>query len=473
MSDGPRCSVGLELRDYQVDIIEQARALMRQGKKTILIQSPTGSGKTVLTGFMMREAARRSKPAWFGVHRIELVEQSVRTLEDVGLVPEVVAAGYRSKSSNVLAKVVSIPTLSRRGFSEPPELMIWDECHHIVAGTWLKLFRAMPDTFHIGCTATPERLDGTGLVACFGDMIKGPSVSKLMADGYLSKYRLFSAGQFSTDNIHVKMGDYDRSELRVALEKPAIVGNAVDEYERRANGLRSLVFCVSVEASKAVADEFHSRGHRAVHLDGDSSPEFRKATMDEFRSAPHPMIICNCELFGEGLDVPGIECVQLLRPTMSLAMYLQQVGRSLRPGKEQAIILDHVQNYERHGLPDDEREWSLDSKPRRKREKGKVLIKTCPECMGVQRAGRRTCAYCGAEFPVKSREIDTVDGELEEVKRGLQLSVKSEIRNARTYEDFLAIAFRCGYKPGWAWYRWKERKKRQYDRSGFDAASAD
>lgn len=444
----------MNLRLYQHALLDRCRSLIRAGAKTILLQSSTGSGKTVIASFMLAEAAKRGIPAWFVVHRQELVSQSVETLQNAAEIEVGVAAANHRLQPDELVQVCMVQSLgSRLSRMRRPKLIIWDECHHCSSKTYSDLFAYYPDAVHVGLTATPQRLDGTGLGKWFGALIEGPTPQELIAQGYLSKYRMFGAAAPDMTGIHIQAGDYNQKELAAKMEGTPVTGNCLTEYQKHAAGLRALIFIWSVEASKQLVGRFRDAGIEARHLDGKTHEIERKAIIKAFRSGT-VKVISNVNLVGEGFDVPGIEAVFLLRPTQSLAMYLQQVGRGMRPaeGKDAALIFDHAGNRIRHGLPDDDRAWTLEGSKDvvRPGERGSP-IRQCPSCYSVQSAARTVCRNCGLVFPVKAVEIQVAEGELQEVDiQRTRVVSKMEHGQAQTYEELRRIERARGYRRGWA-----------------------
>jgi len=449
--------MSVQLRQYQVDIISQARELMRQGVRSVLIQSPTGSGKTLLTAKMIGTAREKGLSAWFTVHRRELIRQSILAFDKVGIPHGVVSAGWITDLRHSI-QIASVQTLMRRhNRMRAPKLIVVDECHHIAARSWAKLFAEYPNAFLIGLTATPERLDGTGLDKWFKAMVKGPSVSWLIENGFLSQYRLYAPSSISTEGIHTRMGDFVQSELCTVVDKPLITGDAIKHYRRHADGKRAVCFCVSVMHSKHVVEQFNAAGIPAAHVDGESPPEVRDDAIKKFAEGKIK-ILSNVELFGEGFDLPSIEAAILLRPTQSLGLYLQQVGRALRPslGKSYAVILDHAGNCQRHGLPDDDRVWSLlgrDSSQARKGNGG-LSVKVCPKCFGAQFAGRPACKLCGFVFEIQAREVDQVEGDLIEVDPATVRRQRAfEQSRANDLQSLIELGRKRGYKRAELWAR--------------------
>lgn len=459
--------MSVSLRDYQTKIIDTCRIKMLAGQRSILIQSPTGSGKTLLTAYMLKTAARKGMSSWFCVHRRELIKQSIRAFDKVGLNFGVIANGFM-EDSRQLVQICSVQTLARRYRRfKKPKLVVWDETQHIAARSWDLLHASQSGAYHIGLTATPMRLDGTGLDKWYGDMILGPSVQWLIENNFLAKYRLFAPSSVSVAGIHSRMGDFIKSELSEAVDKPTITGNAIREYQKLASGKRAVVFCVSVEHSKHVVSQFQAAGIPAAHVDGETDVYERDAAIKKFESG-EIRVLSNVELFGEGFDLPAIEVAILLRPTQSLGLYLQQVGRVLRPspGKQEAIILDHAGNVMRHGLPDQERIWTLAGCKRTKQvqDGASPAVRICGSCFAAQPFGATVCRFCGYAFELKPREVKQVDGDLKEVDLvAMRMQQRREQGRAQTMEELVAIGKARKYRRPYAWaaYVFRARQARK------------
>ncbi len=456
----------IELRDYQTQIIEETRTHLRQGIRSVLLYAPTGAGKTALTAHMAGTASGRGHRVWFLCHRRELIKQSIRTFSFVGIDHGVIAAGFPA-DRRPLVQIGSIQTVARRmDRLDRPRLIVFDEAHHLAAGTWAAIYDAFPDALHIGLSATPERLDGTGLGHWFERMVRGPSVAELIEDGWLAPYRLYAPKPIDLSGVHTKLGDFVRGELTHAMDKPTITGDAIAHYRRYADGKRAVAFCCSIEHSRHVVAQFQAAGIPAEHVDGETDSVVRDAAIQRFERG-ETLVLSNVELFGEGFDLPAIEAAILLRPTQSLALYLQQCGRALRPceGKEQAIILDHASNSHLHGLPDDPREWSLEGRKKRRRTTEAPLpIRTCPKCFAALAAGVVSCRYCGTVLGTNPREVEEVAGELVEVdpKVARRQRLREQAR-AETLEDLVAIGRSRGYRSPdkWAAYVWNARQQKR------------
>ena len=439
------------LRPYQTKALEDCRQAISQGFKKLLLCMPTGSGKTSVSTQIIQTASERGYKCVFLVHRVELIRQTLDTFNKFNINCGVIAAGWEPKPAAV--QIASIPTLYRRLGKLPNfDLVIIDEAVHAIDGnSWGKVLQSWPDAWLVGLTATPQRLSGEGL-NIFDRLILGPSVSELIDMGYLAPYKLYAPEVARFDKCHVRAGDYISSEVEDIINRPAIIGDVIDHYKTLSPNRRTVVFCATVAHSKNVAAQFNAVGFKAVHVDGNTPDNEREQAIEDFKSG-RIKILTNCNLFVEGVDLPALETLIMLRPTKSLSLYLQAVGRALRPyPNKTALILDHVGNTFRHGLPDDPHEWTLEGKSKKNRNDEKLIaIKTCPKCYAVYRP-RAMCPYCGAES-VKEITIKEKKGALQEVKR-------IEQRHARTLEELIELGKTRGYKnPSyWAYKVSKGRK---------------
>lgn len=445
--------MSFQLREYQEDLILKARQQIRAKEHSILMVAPTGAGKTALASHMLGTAASRGNRCWFMVHRRELIVQSSRTFDKVGIPHGIVSAGF-TPDRHAGVQIASVQSLSRRlDTIAPPNMIVWDECHHIASASWASIFSMFPDAIHIGLTATPCRLDGRGLGDWFNVMVEGPTTKWLIENGFLSEYKMFAPTIPDMTGVHMRGGDYIGKEAAHQMDRPSITGDAIQHYKRLCDGKRAIVFATSIEHSKNVVAQFQANGYAAAHLDGSTDRAVRDRTLRDFE-AGRIKIVSNVDLFGEGFDVPDIEAVILLRPTQSTGLYLQMVGRGLRtsPGKTHAVILDHAGNVFRHGLPDEVREWNLDAKPKTKKER--EAAPTVQQCKACYYSGEpfSVCPNCGHEEERKGREIQQVEGNLVELdKEKLARMKKKEQRDAKSLEDLIELGRSRGYKFPEAW----------------------
>ena len=452
----------MELRPYQVQAVSNLRVAFRQGHHAALLVMPTGAGKTVVFTEIARSATQRGNSVFILVHRRELVKQASDKLTKAGVNHGIIAAGFKTSKHKV--QVASVQTLAKRLLTVPaePDLIIIDEAHHAVAGSWDKILTKFKTARVVGVTATPSRLDGRGLGSHFSTLVSGPSVEQLTELGFLSPHRVFAPPVIADlSKVKTRAGDYANDQLSAAMDRPTVTGDAVGHYRRLADGLPAIAFCCSIAHATSVCESFNAAGYRAKLVTGKMKMEERDEAISGLADG-RTQVLCSVDVVSEGTDVPAVSAAILLRPTQSQALYLQQVGRILRPqpGKI-AIVLDHVGSTLKHGFVDDVRKWSLDSKPRRKNFEGVPSVRQCPMCFAAFKP-QPVCPMCGHEFPVKpKRELTEREGELREMRR-LDAIERREKRKeqgrARTLPELLALAKKKGYKPGWAYKIFYGRK---------------
>ena len=461
--------MNLTLRPYQTDIIRRLREAYRAGYHAPLLQSPTGSGKTVMFAYITDSASRRGTRVYILVHRQELIGQCSGALFGLNVPHGIIAPGRTM--THDLVQVASVQTLVRRLDRVPaPDLIIIDECHHTVAGSWRNILDRYPSANLMGVTATPVRLDGCGLGKQSGGfydvIVNGPTVRELVHAGYLSQPVVYAPPTgIDVSGVHRRYGDFIRSELMERLDRPTITGCAVDHYRRLCPDAPAIAFCVSVAHAEHVAGQFNEAGIPSASIDGTLSDYERRGRIRDLASGAI-RVLTSCEIISEGTDIPVVTAAILLRPTESMGLYLQQCGRALRPhpGKNESIILDHAGNTFRHGLPDDEREWTLDGEMSGKRitDESVPRVVQCERCYIVYSAMLRVCPSCGFERKADAREIEQIDGELQKVDaETVQRLRRREVGKARTLEQLQEIARERGYKPQWAHYVWQARQSRQ------------
>lgn len=430
-------SDNIELRPYQQELITSIRQSIKQGNKSIVAVLGCGGGKSIIQGTIAKLTTDKNNRVLFLVHRKELCEQIINTFRLCG-------ADFN------LCDVSMVQTVSRRLNDIPePDVIITDECHHSTAKTYRKIYDKFPDAVRLGFTATPIRLNRGGLGEIYEDLITSVSTKWLIEHNYLAPYKYYSVKLANTSGLHTQAGDYKKNEVEALMQNKEIYGRTVEQWERLAKGKKTIVYCASVEASKMTANEFSSAGYISYSLDGSTPKNERQSVMERFRNG-EIKILCNAELFGEGLDVPDCECVVLLRPTQSLSLFIQQSMRSMRyrPNKT-AIIIDHVGNCYLHGLPDDDREWSLESK---KKQENTVKIRECVNCFAVYPPILKKCPYCNFEAvkEIRTSEREVVEVDLVELKR------QEDIKNTRladadlkTWSEIVEFQKLHNYKFAW------------------------
>ena len=497
----------VKLRPYQEKFLESLRGEFEAGQKKICGVAPCGAGKTIMTGQLILDFVRQNKRVIFFVHRKELIEQTSKTFELLGIEHSVITPGLKANYDSPV-QIVSVQTLSRRLHSfQKPDLLVCDECHHILANSYREIIDYWKEALLLGVTATPQRMGGINLGDVFTSMIETPSTKELIELGYLTRFNYFAPTEdINFSKVRVKFGEYVNNDLEREMSRSKIIGNIVEHYKKFANGKKAICYCINVRHSQKVAAAFKAAGIAAEHCDGETNKKVREKLVEDFRTG-NIKILCNAELFGEGFDLPNMQAVILARPTKSLTLYTQQALRPLRPDPQDpnkvAIIIDHVKNYLRFGLPDEKRDWSLEPNPQK--ETGEAPLMSCPDCFTVVSISTQTCPHCGHQFVTeedKEARLTENVGKLsrlsrfevtEKISRTPSSSPKpnspeeflkiakerdykmgwvalNSLEYAQSYEDCLHIAEICGYKPGWAWYQWRELQNKNMPKENFRVA---
>lgn len=465
----------MQLRPYQEKAVNSIRDAFRTHNRAPLLVLPTGGGKTICFSYIAANASARGNRVLILVHRIELIRQTSEKLMQFGIRHGIINDKF-TPDLTAPVQVASVQTLVRRLQKYPDAwfqfaLIIVDEAHHAVGGnTWGKIIDRCPQALVLGVTATPCRGDGTGLGknagGWFDSIVFGPSTAELIRLGHLVKPVVYApATKLDLTGLKTRAGDYEKGELAERVDKPAITGSAVSHYMKICPGTPAVVFCVSVLHAQHVAAEFRSAGFRAYAVDGGMEDDLRKRILSGLGNGTVD-VVASCDLISEGTDIPAIGAAILLRPTKSLGLYIQQVGRALRPsaGKDRAVILDHVGNVIQHGLPEEDRDWTLDGEARKEKKKDEekaVNIKCCPSCYAVHEPAP-TCPVCGFLYIPDKKEIAQEDGELREITEADKVAIRKkqrvEVAKARSLDDLKRIEKERNYKPGWAVHVFNSRK---------------
>lgn len=434
------------LRPYQLDMVQRTRKAYQEHRRVIMV-CPTGGGKTRCAAFIARGAQDKGKRTLVLTHRKEIKDQLTRAFQEAG----VWCTGQTCIET--IGKVAS--NLGKFSHPEyPVHFIIVDEFHHAVSGQFLSVLEAFPKAHILGLTATPQRLDGRGLNEVADTIVLGPSMKSLIADGWLKKPVYYAPKELvDVSGLRQTAGDYNHQDLEKLMAKPSVTGNAVAEYQRLCAGRTALAFCVTVAHAEAVARAFNEAGITSASIDGTSSSEIRAERLEDISSG-QIKVLTSCELISEGYDCPGVGAVISLRPTQSLTLHLQQLGRGLRPSREpDCIILDHAGNCFRHGLAEEDREWSLEGRPRGRASEPAIEVHRCEECYAIFQGGE--CPQCGSGRKASPREIAAKEGEMRQIFEVAQkINHKAEERACNSLADWQALAQRRGWKPQAAYMRW-------------------
>ena len=453
------------LRPYQAQAVELLDKAIAAASRAPLLVLPTGAGKTIIGAWLIRRAIERGQRALFLAPRRELVTQTSAKLGGIrhGLL---LAGADHRLDLYAPVQVASVDTLRsrlvRRKRLDLPDfdVVLVDEAHLHVTEARRALLDLWPAALRIGLTATPTRKDGRALGVLFDRLIEPTTTAELTAEGYLAPARYFSLSEPDLKRLRTVAGDYNARDLDAEMNRAQLTGDIVAHWLKLAAARRTVLFATSIEHSVALAEEFLRAGVAAEHVDANTPPQMREATFERFRDG-RTQVLCNCFLASYGFDLPELDCVVLARPTKSLMLFLQMIGRGLRaaPGKNDCLILDHSGAVHQHGFATDAREWSLDGEyalvaaERTARERSEAKMLNCPECACCF-TGTRLCPECGYFFAPRGKEITTLEGELVEVGEHLEPEQRDRLA---FYLELRGLGAERRFKDGWAAHQFREK----------------
>ena len=427
------------LYNHQVEFLNNIKQSIKNGNKRIMCVASCGFGKSIIIKEICDSATKKNNNYMILVHRIELVNQ----LNERGL------------------KASMVQTISRHINEQPDyKIIIIDEAHLALSQSYLKVINHYKNAIILYFTATPKRLDGLNFSTIADDIVIAKSAKWLIENNYLAPYDYYAPKILvDCDKLTTTNGDYTQSDIIEQMDKPKIYGDIFNEWCKFAKDKKTIVYASSLTHSKKIVDYFNANGINSAHIDGNTPRNERDKIINDFKSG-NIKILSNYALIVEGFDVPDCECCIIARPTQSLVIHIQSTMRCMRykPNKR-AIILDFVGNFERHGLPDDDREWSLESikRPRSNTTKPKILTRTCPNCYKVYQAklGLK-CPYCNSIVSKTKKEIEyDKQQELIKVEAINRKKKRMEVGRSQTREDLERIARERGYKRSWVWVQCK------------------
>lgn len=436
----------IELRDYQIDAINQVRRAYSQGHRRILLVAPTGSGKTIIGTNVLNSAASKSKSGIWVAPRREIVKQTSEKLEHIGCDHGILMAGHDRRITTKI-QVASIQTYHRRknnkNFHVPPgNVIVFDEAHLSLAKSWQEMASDYPGAVLLGLTATPCRGDGAGLGSFWQTMIEVTTVEQLMIDGWLVRAKFFAPQMPDLEGVHTRAGDYVKEEVGERMDKAHLVGDIVDNWIKYSEQRPTVVFASTVAHSMHIAEAFNAAGYRFEHLDGKTPREERDGILGRLEAGDINGV-SNCQVLHEGWDQPAVSCMVDAQPTKSYGRHLQKVGRILRPAveKNDALVIDHAGNVYRHGFPEEAGGWTLDDSVkiqnvRKEKRKDEHQLQTCRHCFTVFEG--HICPACGTAMTKKARNVNIEEGRLIEVKK--------KARKLDKQATWLECLFQASYK---------------------------
>ena len=457
--------------DHQFELYEKIVSNIEKGIRSQIGQLPTRGGKSWVAAKLIEDfAVIKKMSVYFVAHTKILIDQMSNDLEDHGIKHSIIAPWAPQLKYRV--QVISKDSLIRRLHKmkasgwESPSLIIVDECHLSMSRTYRKILDEFPKALLVGLTATPTRLDGKGLGEVYDELVVGPSIKDLQERKRLCHVETFWVKFDQDKNIKKISGDYSSADAERALDKPKLLANIVNHWSKIAKNKKTLAFCVSIDHAEHLAKQFINNGVNAVAISSRDGKEKIKEKLDMFYSGQY-LVLCSVNLFLMGFTVKDCECIIQARPTCSLMIYLQSLGRGMMYIENKILInIDAVNNIERHGLPDDEREWSLDGVTK---NTGESKYKRCPDCLHPVAKSARVCPHCGHQWTETAEAVERIpeetEGQLVSIKE-LQRMDRNKLvleiaRKAHSLKQAISIAKLYGVDDKAAWYIWtKELKNR-------------
>ncbi len=462
--------VSMKLRNYQQHAIDSLRDGFKSGHKHQVLQLCTGGGKTVIAASIAKSVIDRSGRFWFICDNLELIEQTINVFESFGLDVGVIQGQHEKTDYRKPVQVITAQTITRRWKvidSNPqwrPSMLMFDEAHVIFKAhkEMLGMFKEFPV---IAITATPWAKNMGNM---YSNLVVGATTPELIAKGYLCNFNAYAPYTPDMSGVKTQAGDYKPDDLDKKVNTKEIVGDVVSTWLRLGENRKTIVFAVNVAHSESIADEFNANGIKAVHIDGYTDKDERKELIKEFKTGDIK-ILCNCQIATKGFDAPEATCLIIARPTKSLMLHYQIMGRVLRvsPCGLDALILDHAGNISRLGMPDEHIERELctgeksDKNEKKKEEIEKEIKapKPCSVCSFLY-SGLK-CPQCGNQY-FKTPDVIALEGELKKLvakdktpaeKRNIAWSGSEK---QSFYSAAISYAKQKGYKEGWAAMQYKD-----------------
>lgn len=465
----------MELRPYQTAAVNELREGFKTHQRQVLA-IPTGSGKTIIFSHMTALAYNKETQTLILTHRSELLKQTMKAIGGQNIPIQIINPENKMFYKDAPISIGMVETVKRRklwdkGFN--PTLIVVDECHF---GNFTPIFEHFPNAKVIGCSATPV---GKHFYKYYTNIVANVGIPELVDEGFLVKCLAFQM-QDDFSKIEIKRGDFVEAQLFTHFNKSKLYAGVIEKYKEKINGQKTLVFNCNIEHAEKMNKEFNDAGIRSECITSKTSDEDRVRILSAFKNGLFP-VLNNANILTTGFDDPSIQAIIMNRATFSLPLFLQCAGRGSRPfpGKTHFTLLDFGMNHERHGMWNEEREWTLEP-PRKKKKAGPAPVKSCPRCSAMLAASSMKCEFCGHEFERKAN--DPQEGVMVEVKNKVPESLRgkriSELtipqlvdlsksgavskifiwrvvrsKGAQAVDDY---GWKVGYKGGWATNQLKE-----------------
>lgn len=456
----------IKLRPRQAKALNDLRAAYGMGYRAPLLVAPTGMGKTTISIEIIRSAISKGGRVWFVAHLREILQDTATRLEQAGIRFGWIMAN-KKEVPDAPVQLVSIQSFVKR--PDPkylPNFVIIDECHLSVTKSYKSLIERCGYPKLLGLSATPERLSGEGLNEVYDYLVHTCSTGDLIKEDLLAPIRYYAPHKPDLSNVRTVNGEYETSGLRDYMFDRHLMLDMLKWHREHAAGRVTVAFCITIEHATAVRDFFKEHGYRASVVSSESKRAEREEVLADLRAGKID-IACNVGLYIAGIDVPNIGALLLVRPTQSLTVFLQSVGRGLRvhDDLEDLVVLDFAGNVFKHGMPEMNRIWSLEGRQKREKDNDEPTVTECSACFRCyeRTPGQpRICPYCGhQEEPEEKEQVAAPDIVLEQITEVI-LKKRHPAAGCRTLEELLQRAKELGYKPEWAYHVWRNRQKNQW-----------
>lgn len=454
-------SIEIKLRDYQENLYVNVRKAFKEGAKGVCAVLPCRAGKSYIMAKIAQDASKKGSSVLILAHRNSLISQHKELFESLEM-------------DNLKVRIESVFTeVNHLGENGNVDLIIIDEAHLSGASSYQKVCQYY-DCLRILFTATPARLDGKPLNLA-DKMVTGITAKELIEKGNISDYNYYAPDlNIDFSKVNKTAGDYNNQQLGEAMGTKKIYGDILKYYNMLAKDKQAIAYCVNIKHSQDVCEMFNNNNIPAMHMDSHTPEKERESILNDFKKGRFK-ILCNCNLISEGITLPSAEAGLLLRPTLSLTLYIQQAMRCLTPNEnKKAVIIDYVNNVQRHGLPTQERDWSLDTKVKEycnENDDGSLKIRVCQECFSTFETAP-ICPFCGAEYEVTPVEIENMkEIELKKIEAEKELKRKifydnvtekvktyQSAKECRNWIELMKWVQYKGYKPGYAYVLNKQLK---------------
>lgn len=423
------------LRDYQQEVFDKLTQELLHSKR-VICQMPCRSGKSYLMYEICKRSMKRNAKILILAHRNLLLDQH-RALIDL-------------PNTIITSRQTEVRHLGEHG---KIDVILCDECHLSAADTYKKIFDYYSNAIIIGMTATPCRLDGKPLGEIYQKIVKGPTVKYLIEQGHISSFDHY-APKLELDMSKVKIGDgdYNQKDLEQVMLDSKIYGDIIANYENLAKGKQAIAYCVSIKHAQQICDLFNNHGYESRCIHSKIPKKEREQILEDFKNKKFTVIV-SVDCISEGISLPSCEVCLMLRPTQSYALYVQQGMRALTPSPDKkAIVIDYVGNVYRHGMLDDEEDFSLTERKKCRNSSGEpeVLVRQCKKCLRVYAGTSPICPYCNFDSGKTKKQIEQEEkAELERVTAIEKKAKRMEVGMQDTFGGLIEIAKRRGYAPGW------------------------